>query len=224
MVDEVLAVGDAQFQKKCLGKMLDATHSDGRTILFVSHNMNMVRSLCTRGIVLQNGHLEFDGSTEDALVYYAHPPSRPAVNANSPKYSTPSILRVEVDEAKACSGNLEIEVEFTSPWALDPVLIGAVIYNRMGAPVFGFNTWQNRAEPPKRARHGIATLRVGDLPLHSGIYSVAVFLGEKDQNHDVMENAAYFNFMSPELLPVGINPDFIGAMRVAGSWTITVLE
>jgi lipopolysaccharide transport system ATP-binding protein len=224
VVDEVLAVGDAQFQKKCLARMQDATRTDGRTILFVSHNMNMVRALCSRGIVLQNGRVELDGSTEAALVQFAQPSSRPAVQNNSKKRSAPSILRVEVDEAEACSGNLEIHVEFSAPWPLDPVLIGAVIYNRVGAPVFGFNTWQNRAEPPKRARHGIATLRVCDLPLHSGIYSVAVYLGEKDQNHDVMENAAYFNFMSPELLPVGINPDYIGAMRVAGAWTIMVLE
>jgi lipopolysaccharide transport system ATP-binding protein len=224
VVDEVLAVGDAQFQKKCMGKMQDATRNYGRTILFVSHNMSMVRSLCTRGVVLENGCLGFDGKSEDALVHFAHLPDRSTENSIALEVSRPSILRVEVDEGEACSGNLKMDVEFMSPWPLNPVLVGAVIYNRMGAPVFGFNTWQNRAEPPTRARHGIATLRVYDLPLHSGIYSVAVFLGEKDQNYDTMENAGYFNFMSPEPLPVGINPDFIGATRVAGSWKIVASE
>lgn len=65
IVDEVLAVGDAQFQKKCLGKM-ESVGSEGRTIIFVSHNMGAVRKLCNRGILLQNGRLIADG-TADAI-------------------------------------------------------------------------------------------------------------------------------------------------------------
>lgn len=70
IVDEVLAVGDADFQKKCLGKMSDVSQGDGRTVLFVSHNMAAVKSLCTRGIVLENGKLKFDGEVENALNIY----------------------------------------------------------------------------------------------------------------------------------------------------------
>ena len=55
IVDEVLAVGDAEFQKKCLGKMKDVSDQEGRTIIFVSHSMPMIASLCKRGIVLKNG-------------------------------------------------------------------------------------------------------------------------------------------------------------------------
>lgn len=71
IVDEVLAVGDADFQKKCLGKMNDVSKGEGRTVLFVSHNMAAVKSLCTRGIVLENGTLKFDGSVDDALTIYS---------------------------------------------------------------------------------------------------------------------------------------------------------
>lgn len=70
VVDEVLAVGDAEFQKKAIGKMQDVSKGEGRTVLFVSHNMAAVRSLCTRGIVLENGTLVYDGSTEGAVNYY----------------------------------------------------------------------------------------------------------------------------------------------------------
>lgn len=70
VVDEVLTVGDAEFQKKAIGKMNDVAHSEGRTVLFVSHNMAAVKNLCTRGVVLQNGTLVYDGSTEDAVNYY----------------------------------------------------------------------------------------------------------------------------------------------------------
>ena len=69
LVDEVLAVGDAEFQQKCIGKMKDVTR-EGRTIVFVSHNLAAVRSLCPRALVLERGTLVFDGSTEDAVHHY----------------------------------------------------------------------------------------------------------------------------------------------------------
>jgi lipopolysaccharide transport system ATP-binding protein len=69
LVDEVLAVGDAEFQQKCLGKMRDVTR-EGRTVVFVSHNLAAVRSLCPRALVLEKGRLVFDGSTEDAVHRY----------------------------------------------------------------------------------------------------------------------------------------------------------
>jgi lipopolysaccharide transport system ATP-binding protein len=70
VVDEVLAVGDAEFQKKAIGKMQDVSHSQGRTVLFVSHNMVAIKSLCTKGIVLKNGSIEFTGNIEDCISSY----------------------------------------------------------------------------------------------------------------------------------------------------------
>jgi lipopolysaccharide transport system ATP-binding protein len=70
VVDEVLAVGDAEFQKKAVGKMQDVSSKDGRTILFVSHNMAAVKSLCTKGIVLTNGKISFTGNTHEAVENY----------------------------------------------------------------------------------------------------------------------------------------------------------
>jgi homopolymeric O-antigen transport system ATP-binding protein len=69
LVDEVLAVGDAEFQQKCLGKMRDVTR-EGRTVIFVSHNLASVRALCQRALVLEKGLLVFDGPTEDAVHHY----------------------------------------------------------------------------------------------------------------------------------------------------------
>lgn len=70
IVDEVLAVGDAEFQKKCLGKMNDVSKGEGRTVLFVSHSMAGVKKLCNKGIVLHNGKSVFDGNVESAINYY----------------------------------------------------------------------------------------------------------------------------------------------------------
>lgn len=70
IMDEVLAVGDMAFQKKCLDKMRDAAQLEGRTVLYVSHNMNTIRQLCNRCIVLSKGKVIFDGNVEDAIEVY----------------------------------------------------------------------------------------------------------------------------------------------------------
>jgi len=70
VVDEVLAVGDAEFQKKAIGKMQDVSRGEGRTVLFVSHNMGAVKNLCKRGIVLNQGQVAFDGTANDAVDHY----------------------------------------------------------------------------------------------------------------------------------------------------------
>lgn len=70
IMDEVLAVGDMAFQKKCLDKMRDAAKKDGRTVLYVSHNMNTIRQLCDRCIVLDKGKVVFEGAVEDAIEVY----------------------------------------------------------------------------------------------------------------------------------------------------------
>jgi lipopolysaccharide transport system ATP-binding protein len=85
VVDEVLAVGDAQFQKKCLGKMGDVA-KEGRTVLFVSHNIGAIKTLCQKGIYLQDGHIEFIGDVNDAISSY--------LNSNQ-GHQTPEIILEE---------------------------------------------------------------------------------------------------------------------------------
>ena len=70
VVDEVLAVGDAEFQKKAIGKMQDVSYGEGRTVLFVSHNMTSIKQLCHNGILLENGQIAFMGTAEDAISRY----------------------------------------------------------------------------------------------------------------------------------------------------------
>lgn len=70
VVDEVLAVGDSEFQKKAIGKMQDVSKGEGRTVLFVSHNMASIRALCNNGILLENGSVSFSGRINDVVDYY----------------------------------------------------------------------------------------------------------------------------------------------------------
>ena len=76
VVDEVLAVGDAEFQKKAIGKMQDVSRSEGRTVLFVSHNMTSIKALCKHGIILQNGHLIDQGDIDPIVTHYLRGDSR----------------------------------------------------------------------------------------------------------------------------------------------------
>jgi lipopolysaccharide transport system ATP-binding protein len=89
VVDEVLAVGDAEFQKKAIGKMQDISNSDGRTVLFVSHNMAAVKSLCTRCVVLEHGENVFEGETEEAVEFYL----KSEVNTSSALYDNEDIIK-----------------------------------------------------------------------------------------------------------------------------------
>lgn len=106
IVDEVLAVGDAEFQKKCLGKMGDVSKGEGRTVLFVSHNLTAVKTLCTKGIVLKNGNLACSGSVNEALIHYNGDNIRENMGVkfdqslqhfNSPKFALEEIKIVSKD-------------------------------------------------------------------------------------------------------------------------------
>ena len=70
IIDEVLAVGDAEFQKKCLGKIQDVADKEGRTVLFVSHDLAAIKNLCTRAILLQHGQIVYEGKPTDVVEYY----------------------------------------------------------------------------------------------------------------------------------------------------------
>lgn len=92
VMDEVLAVGDMKFQQKCLGKMGDAAGSEGRTVLYVSHNMNTIRQLCTRCVVLDHGRVVFDGDTEEAIGIYANLTKSTRIEENYTDYVRPQWL------------------------------------------------------------------------------------------------------------------------------------
>ena len=93
VVDEVLAVGDAEFQKKAIGKMQDVSKGEGRTVLFVSHNMAAVKSLCNKGIVLENGIIKFSGDITDTVEYYL---KRDELNIGVPLMDRIRVLSNEV--------------------------------------------------------------------------------------------------------------------------------
>ena len=92
IMDEVLAVGDMAFQKKCLDKMRDAAKQEGRTVLYVSHNMNTIRQLCDRCVVLDKGRVVFEGGVEEAIGVYMNTHKKAAVFEDYTDYPCPKWL------------------------------------------------------------------------------------------------------------------------------------
>lgn len=108
IVDEVLAVGDAEFQKKCLGKMGEVSKGEGRTVLFVSHNMGAVKQLCRKTIVLNNGTIDFKGDVDTGLQTYLNSQS-----LNKDNYYNNSLLEENgFSEIKLCNENNELQTDF----------------------------------------------------------------------------------------------------------------
>lgn len=111
VVDEVLAVGDAEFQKKAIGKMQDVSKGEGRTVLFVSHNMAAVRSLCTRGVMLKNGMVDFIGNIPDTLNHYLNSDdnyqNKSIINNIKWKKTTITINNIEINKTKYSSSTLK---------------------------------------------------------------------------------------------------------------------
>lgn len=98
VMDEVLAVGDVNFQKKCLGKMGDAAYYDSKAVLYVSHNMSTIRSFCQRCIVLEKGKVIYDGNVEEAINIYLHQEQ----NEQKLIYNLDSAVRESVDAGILC--------------------------------------------------------------------------------------------------------------------------
>ena len=114
IVDEVLAVGDAEFQKKCLGKMADVSLGEGRTILFVSHNMSAVQKLCSKVMFLNQGSINSMGATQNIISKYLQ---NSAVQASVFDIPAPP----DKDEILCYASRLQIEDLFGSPMAEIPV-------------------------------------------------------------------------------------------------------
>src|SRR4029450_2365396 len=105
IVDEVLAVGDAAFQKKCLGKMQDAAAGQGRTVLFASHNMQAVTALTNRCLLISQGRMIAVGATGDIVHQYLHAGrSQDHISVGEPVPDKPKIVRVEIRTSEPANG------------------------------------------------------------------------------------------------------------------------
>ena len=111
VIDEVLAVGDAEFQKKAVGKMQDISNTEGRTVLFVSHNMAAVQDLCTRAIVLENGRIAFNGEVSEAINLYL---SAKQVSSGMIDFGTDGMFKAKITKCEILNMDGDITSTFKS--------------------------------------------------------------------------------------------------------------
>ena len=140
VVDEVLAVGDAEFQKKAIGKMQDVSKGEGRTVLFVSHNMGSMQRLCTRGILLENGMIKYMGSISDTIRTYQS--NEIIQNSFEGIDGDPNILYLRKASISSSDGNIfynsstiKIEFEVNVIKQIPSLVIGFNIYSIFQYPL-----------------------------------------------------------------------------------------
>jgi lipopolysaccharide transport system ATP-binding protein len=195
IVDEVLSVGDIRFQKKCLGKMQDISQGKGRTVLFVSHNMDTIQRLCTRCIILEQGKLVAQGDTANMVLRYissnSHQtqPNRWIDVSNMRRLGTGKARFVAVrysslDDAVSChpysNGPLEflLAIESDSYRSIDSLAVS--IYNKVaGTKLVNADIASIGQVVELKKGHNIVRLRIEQLHLNPDVYILGLWLRDK---------------------------------------------
>ena len=220
IVDEVLAVGDAQFQKKCLGKMSEVARTSGRTVLFVSHNTSALQAICRTGLWLQAGRITQAGPIAECLGAYLESGNETAAftPVNTAK---PHITSVALDRPALARGKFRISVGFKSPFLLGCPVIGITLQSKHGHPLAGSNgrMMGERWQPPS-LREGVITAEIDPLPLHSDTYRASVYLGDAAQDYDRRLDVVEFDYISPNFYPQSPPLHVIGQLDLPWRWTV----
>jgi lipopolysaccharide transport system ATP-binding protein len=188
VIDEVLAVGDAAFQRQCLGKMQEVSRA-GRTVLFVSHNMPAVTRLCQRAILLEQGRVVEDGPAERVVARYLTSELGTAAERIWTDHEAPgnswvrlNAVRV-VDEAGATVDTIDVrrrvgvEIAFTVSSRVQPFIPGIALMNDQGSAIFSaIDTNPRWRQPPEPGRYVTTAWIPGNL-LNEGTVIASVALG-----------------------------------------------
>ncbi|MDP0489569.1 MAG: ABC transporter ATP-binding protein [Verrucomicrobiota bacterium JB023] len=207
IVDEVLAVGDAEFQKKCIGKMQDVAGL-GRTVLFVSHNMAAVQNLCPKSLLLEKGQVKaYDDSPEIIKLY--NQANRKALVWDRRGNGKIKLLDISVSgeggEKVEPYSDLHIDMvtknETGDPLKLD---VGVSILDKNGVRLVQVNT-QNKGEQSQVAGGAEKRFKfkIPGLPLRSGEYSLKVCLQDSGEIYDLIESCSYFRIEEDDLHGTG---------------------
>jgi lipopolysaccharide transport system ATP-binding protein len=180
IVDEVLAVGDVQFQKKCLGKMGEVAH-EGRTVLFVSHNMNAITTLCSKVIVLEEGSVIFNGKAEESLNYYGASSSvSGCIDLASKKPGAYLQSLNIIQNGKSSSGILKADdkvdlvfsLKISKPLSKTQLAVGFT--NMRGGRVFAVGSWLGSSQMPVLKQDTTVTIRFQMPPIIPSRYTLDI--------------------------------------------------
>ena len=212
VVDEVLAVGDAEFQKKAIGKMQEISKGEGRTVLFVSHNMAAVQNLCTRGIVLEHGSVVFDGEVEDAILNYlkGNLNSESLIDIKDRKGNgLVKVKSVEVygnsTELTPISGSklhFNFHFENSSKVSLKDIRFDFRIDDVMGQRIAWFSTILKKINTVDAVLENL-TFEIDHCVLNQGIYYATTYIEVKNEIADHIQNAFSFEIFEGDFYNTG---------------------
>jgi lipopolysaccharide transport system ATP-binding protein len=242
LIDEVLAVGDAAFQKKCLGKIKEVGRS-GRTVLFVSHDMAAIVNLCTRTVVLNNGRVDYIGSTPEGVKRYMEMAgTEQAADLDLSKHAArrrgyqPYIRRIRLlnragevtDRFQSGEGmTVELTCDPAAPLLAPEFALG--VHDWMGMRVFTLGSYLTKSELPPMKGPCKILCQVEELPLLPGRYTLSLSLGiyhdhfldgrDHDRLLDVLDHAVVFEIEPGDFFGNGRTPRAgLGCVLVRSQW------
>ena len=218
VVDEVLAVGDAEFQKKAIGKMQDVSRGEGRTVLFVSHNMAAVRRLCQRGIVLDNGKVLYTGGVNDAVEKYLQAgiekyASVPVVDLPRIGVGT-SLIRFEgidfLDNSDHpivphCGGFLRIRLKVNVAKDSKGCSFSMGIYDNSGTQLMTLPTYALMEDFQMKEGRQYICCDIPRLPLTGGTYKIGLWSGINKQTADQIDSLIQLDVQDDDFFKKGRN-------------------
>ena len=217
VVDEVLAVGDAEFQKKAIGKMQDVSQGEGRTVLFVSHNMASIRNLCHNGVVLEKGMVEFYGDVNDAIDLY--------MANSSVSYSLDEPISA-LKRPEGCSGRIVFKsVDFLNrdnkpiipqsgqfvriQLAVDvaeectKACIALDILTQWNSVLMNMPSFVTEGNLHLSKGSHLVNCDIERLPLTGGVYKLSLWASEDDVKADFLEAAARMEVVDDDYFHTG---------------------
>jgi homopolymeric O-antigen transport system ATP-binding protein len=239
VVDEVLAVGDVAFQKKCLGKMAEAC-AQARTVIFVSHNLAVVEALCNKAVVLHQGRVVFSGSAKDAGEFYMHTLSADSSTPTSHIFDLHTATGRPAKYQPQLKG-LELYTEGGKPF-LGELRVGAplkaVIRFQLEEPCFSFDctlaidlpsgqrvcTAHSAYEPERghaeRVGEQVFVCDIASIPLVPGEYKLSVGLDVGAREVDWVDDVARLRVLRSDYYGTGVVPDR-GIFLLKNRWALT---
>ena len=214
IVDEVLAVGDAEFQKKCLGKMGDVSKNEGRTVLFVSHNMAAIQNLCGKAILLKNGGIQYQGNvSEVTALYHNEDLTSNKIEFSDNKY----IKKISINQI---GDKIELICVFETDVILSQPIIGFVISDKYGNRICGDNPLvQKEHKPIFPSRKGTISALIEYPKLLNGKYLLSFWFADGIIGALLeLENILTFDITDMVKYEKPVEPDFIGPVVPVVSW------
>jgi len=220
LIDEVLAVGDQVFRKKCIEKMQEIS-TLGRTVFIVSHDLPMVSTLCKRCVLFDQGELLQDGSCSEVVDLYIR---KGMENGKSPQGLTAHpgrskqlcnlltevrLLNEKGDETLCfpMGGAITVQIAFQSKEALSFPVMGFRVVNLLGHTVFSaVSLWDSKMVSPSKARSGTFHCVIPSPSLNQGQYSITLVLVQLGEIMDKIENAIQFEIIPADVFSTGIIP------------------